>query len=209
MHAVDIKQHPEQEPEQWRDASFTQELEMLQKNIELLVAQATNIISGDWDWMHEENHNMARLNKQLLQEKQEAANLKDHHRVALLEKRLRESRRTNIGPRLEKIRTTNGDGSTDEKYRPIWQAYPYSPKRTNSIAGKTIGVRIKMTNNHEYRLSTLGTASASWDYPKIIETEKLLMPIREKLSALHKAKVELRKCKRRVVRITKKYQQES
>ncbi|MCP3896006.1 MAG: hypothetical protein GY706_15460 [Bacteroides sp.] len=51
--------------------------------------------------------------------------------------------------------------------------------------------------------------SAGWDAPKIIETEKKLMPIRERIEALHKARITVNKVPKRINRIANKYEEYS
>lgn len=163
-----------------------------------LVNQAHHIISEYWIWTDD-------ANQSLKDAKRQAKQIGDDGGVT-------EKKYSNIGPRVEKSKTTSGGGN-EFKPRIVWSVYPNTPIRR--IPGSTdkgtkysqFSKRIKMSNNSEYRLATLANYSAGWNAQKIIETEKKLMPIREQIEALHKARVIIKKVPKRINRITKKYEE--
>lgn len=169
----------------------------IDKQIISLTQRANNIITEYWVWTDDANQSLRAAKKQ-------AAKSGDSDDI-------KRKRYSNIGPRIEKSKTTSG-GGTDFKPRIVWSVYPNTPVRR--MPGSTdkgtkfsqFSTRIKMTNNSEYRLSTLAKYSVGWNTQKIIETEKKLMPIREKIEALHKARVAINKVPKRINRIAKKYE---
>lgn len=156
-------------------------IESIDGAIEHYKREAEMIVAAYWQWVEESN-------KQLRASKAIGENLK--------------KRTAYMGPRVE-----YRPSGKYTKLVPNWVSYPYSEKRMNSPKNFKNGERIKLGVNKEYVLSKLLKTSVGWDGKKIIETEKLLMPIREQLEALHEAKVSLERRDTRIQRIANKYEE--
>ncbi|MFT5715849.1 MAG: hypothetical protein ACI9T7_000022 [Oleiphilaceae bacterium] len=165
---------------------------------EQCLEQAEEIIAEYWMWV-------AKSNKALKQAKSQAHSSGDTTGV-------KAKKMAYTGPRIEKMQS--GSGSNKRvKPRIIWCFYPYSdmrlksgtPKANSAVKFSQMGQRIKMTSNKEYSQSSLVRRSVGWDASKMLKTEMKLMPIRERLEALNKARVELSKVDKRINRITKLY----
>lgn len=165
-----------------------------------LTEQAERIIADYWVWVSEANQSIRSARAQAK---------RNGDSEGVLNKKY-----SNIGPRIEKSKTTSGGGDY-VKPRIVWSLYPNTAVRrmpgetARGVKFSQFGTRIKMSNNSEYRLSTLARYSVGWNAQKIIETEKKLMPIREQIEALHKARVAINKVPKRIHRIAKKYEEYS
>lgn len=172
----------------------------LDAEIDKLTNQAENIINDYWFWTDEANQSLRAAKAQAK---------KNGDKEGVDKKRF-----ANIGPRIEKSKTTSIVG-TGFKPRIVWSVYPNTTVRrkpgTTDKGTKfsQFSTRIKMSNNSEYRLSTLVKYSVGWNTQKVIETEKKLMPIREQIEALHKARVTISKVPKRINRIANKYEEYS
>ena len=165
-----------------------------------LTNQADRIISEYWIWADDANQSIRAARAQAK---------KSGDVEGVFDKKY-----SNIGPRIEMSKTTSGGGDC-VKPRIVWSLYPNTtvrriPRETaKGIKFSQFATRIKMSNNSEYRLSTLAKHSVGWNAQKIIETEKKLMPLREQIEALHKARVTINKVPKRINRIAKKYEEYS
>lgn len=171
---------------------------IIDEKIEQLVNEASLIISSYWVWTDNANQSIRSA-------KEQAKKRGDTDDIL-------KRRYSNIGPRIEKSKTTYGSRETN-KPRLVWCFYPNEPirrragKSANGVKFTQFATRIKMSNNSEYSVSTLLKYGVGWNAQKIIETEKKLMPIREQIEALHKARVTISKVPKRINRIAKKYEE--
>jgi hypothetical protein len=154
-------------------------IEFAKKRIEMLCNEAKQIIGDYWVYVQESNDT-------LKADKKVGERVKD--------------KMISFGPRLEKM-----SSGKYTKYNPNWVHYPYSAKRAKSKKAAQYGERIKTTANGEYKLSTLLRYSVGRDSTKIVDTEKRLMVIREKLEMFHIVIVSSDRRDKRISRITGVY----
>lgn len=182
----------------YQDNAIGNVIEAIDASIEKCVEEADQIIGDYWIWVQKGNQAISEARAQAKKNGQDQNEPKGY---------------AYTGPRIEIVQSGTGQ-QKKPKHTIIWSYYKREGIRTksgesNNVRFSQMGKRIKMTANKEYNFSTLIKFSVGWDAKRMLETEKRLMPIREKLESLHKAKVELRKLNRRVNRILNKHTEES
>ena len=151
------------------------------EKIEELRLQAEQIVGEYWAFVEESN---AALKK----DKKTGERLKE--------------KAISFGPRLEKM-----PSGKYTKYVPNWVYYPYNERRTKSQKSARLGERVKLGPNKEYNLGTLLRYASGRDDTKILNTEKELMVIRERLEMFHEIIVLIDRKTNRINRIANKYEE--
>ena len=151
------------------------------EKIEELRLQAEQIVGEYWAFVEESNTALKRDKK--------------------IGERLKE-KAISFGPRLEKM-----PSGKYTKYVPNWVHYPYNERRAKSQKSARLGERVKLGPNKEYNLRTLLRYATGRDDAKILDTERELMVIRERLEMFHEIIVLIDRKTRRINRIANKYQE--